>query len=289
MSSREHPKHDQAEALAPPHPVGRRLRSAFIKFATHFPYNAKVCLNGHHYAQQQAHAAGITFPSRRSTTASCPPTTQPGSSGSATPSGHERIDTFRPADRTAGYRYDVSILQAEFARTQVLDRSLAGRVFFEEVIRDNLDAGRPDRVSLIFARHLIKTTRGGFGPGWSTTACSRRCTSTTSTPRSSSTTSSTAPFGPRPRSTTRATSGSANASTTFPHSGRSASWPTVACWRPNASAVTPPRGDDVYDQACRPKPSATNGSPGCAWMRSGRRCCCRHWSCSACCPTGSPP
>ena len=51
----------------------------------------------------------------------------------------------------------------------------------------------------------------------------------------------------------------------------------------------PPRGDDVYDQACRPKPSATNGSPGCAWMRSGRRCCCRHWSCSACCPTGSPP
>jgi hypothetical protein len=101
-------------------------------------------------------------------------------------------------------------LQAEFARIQVLDRSLAGRVFFEEVIRDNLDAGRPDRVSLIFARHLIKTTRGGFGPGCSTTACSRRCTSTTSTPRSSSTTSSTAPFGPRPRSTTRATSGSAH-------------------------------------------------------------------------------
>src|SRR6266498_3301618 len=100
MSSREHPKHDQAEALAPPHPVGRRLRSAFIKFATHFPYNAKVCLNGHHYAQQQAHAAGITFPSRRSTTASCPPTTQPGSSGSATTSGHERIDTFSPADGT---------------------------------------------------------------------------------------------------------------------------------------------------------------------------------------------
>jgi hypothetical protein len=33
----------------------------FSKFATYFPYNAKVCLNGHHYAQQQAHATGIAF------------------------------------------------------------------------------------------------------------------------------------------------------------------------------------------------------------------------------------
>jgi hypothetical protein len=33
----------------------------FIKFATYFPYNAKVCLNGHHFAQQQAHAAVIAF------------------------------------------------------------------------------------------------------------------------------------------------------------------------------------------------------------------------------------
>jgi hypothetical protein len=37
----------------------------------------------------------------------------------------------------------VSILQAEFSLTQVLDRPLTGRVFFEEVIRENLDLGRP--------------------------------------------------------------------------------------------------------------------------------------------------
>jgi hypothetical protein len=29
---------------------------------------------------------------------------------------------FPPRDRAAGYRYDLSILQAEFSRTQVLDR-----------------------------------------------------------------------------------------------------------------------------------------------------------------------
>jgi hypothetical protein len=38
----------------------------------------------------------------------------------------------------------VSILQAKFSLTQVLDRPQTGRVFFEEVIRENLDIRRPD-------------------------------------------------------------------------------------------------------------------------------------------------
>ena len=36
----------------------------------------------------------------------------------------------------------------------MLDKPVTGRIFFEQVIRDNLDAGRPDQVSLIFDRHL---------------------------------------------------------------------------------------------------------------------------------------
>ena len=40
----------------------------------------------------------------------------------------------------------------------MLDRPISGRVFFEHVIRDNLDAGRPGQVSLIFNRRL--RTRG---------------------------------------------------------------------------------------------------------------------------------
>ncbi len=55
-----------------------------------------------------------------------------------------------------------SILQAEFSLTQVLDRPLSGRVFFEEVIRDNLDIGRPDQVSLIFERRVSRRTPGRF-------------------------------------------------------------------------------------------------------------------------------
>ena len=59
---------------------------------------------------------------------------------------------FPPRDRAAGYRYQLSILQAEFSLTQVLDQPVTGRIFFEEVIRENLDIGRPSQVSLVFDR-----------------------------------------------------------------------------------------------------------------------------------------
>jgi hypothetical protein len=73
---------------------------------------------------------------------------------------------FTAADRAAGYRYDISILQAEFSLTQMLDKPVSGRVFFEQVIRDNLDIGRPDQVGLVFDRRIFrgrqKPTPGRF-------------------------------------------------------------------------------------------------------------------------------
>jgi hypothetical protein len=63
-------------------------------------------------------------------------------------------------------RYDISVLQAEFSLTQMLDRPLAGRVFFEVVVRENIDLGRPDRVSLIFERDdlgRVEADGGGLG------------------------------------------------------------------------------------------------------------------------------
>lgn len=69
---------------------------------------------------------------------------------------------FPAKDRKAGFRYEISILQAEFARTQVFDRPVSGRVFFEQVIRENLDIGRPDHVQLIFDRRISRRTPGCF-------------------------------------------------------------------------------------------------------------------------------
>jgi hypothetical protein len=148
----------------------------FIKFATYFPYNAKVALNGNEWAKRQAAKAGIGFEPLDNGFASCEDPTR--LQRLCDRLDDKRIDRFvrkwltrlphpfTAADRRAGYRYDISILQAEFSLTQVLDRPLAGRVFFEEVIRDNVDLGRPDRVSLIFDRRIIRrgkrTTPGRF-------------------------------------------------------------------------------------------------------------------------------
>ncbi len=144
----------------------------FIKFCTYFPYTAKVCINGHHWAQQQAAKAGLVFERMDNAFGACedPDALQ----AICDRLGPDEIDAFvrkwlarlphpfTAADRAAGYRYDISVLQAEFSLTQVLDRPLAGRVFFEDVIRHNLDAGRPDQVSLTFGRRIPKATLKRF-------------------------------------------------------------------------------------------------------------------------------
>jgi hypothetical protein len=62
------------------------------------------------------------------------------------------------ADRAAGYRHRLSIWQLEMSLTQVFTRPIYGRHFFETVIRDNLDQGRPDRVSLLFPTRFTRRT-----------------------------------------------------------------------------------------------------------------------------------
>jgi hypothetical protein len=65
---------------------------------------------------------------------------------------------FAARDRAAGYRYDLSILQAEFSLTQIWENAHHGRCFFEQVIRENIDLGRPEKVQVIFGRKLQKKT-----------------------------------------------------------------------------------------------------------------------------------
>src|SRR6516225_2054781 len=144
----------------------------FLKFCTSFPYNAKLCINGHEYVKRQLAKEGIAFEALDNGILSCadPKRLQQlcdGLSGAKIDAllrkGLARLPhPFTDQDRRAGYRYDVSILQAEFSLTQVLDRPLTGRIFFEEVICENLDSGRPDQVQLIFGRRVTSQTPGRF-------------------------------------------------------------------------------------------------------------------------------
>jgi hypothetical protein len=152
--------------------VDRDFGPFFIKFCSYFPYNGKVCLNGNEWAKRQAARAGIAFEALDNGFLSCDD--PKALNRLCRRLGPTQIDAlvrkwlrilphpFTAADRRAGYRYDISVLQAEFSLTQTLDRPLSGRVFFEEVIRENLDLGRPDKVSLIFERRVGRTTPGRF-------------------------------------------------------------------------------------------------------------------------------
>ena len=53
-------------------------------------------------------------------------------------------------DRDAGYWWELSMRQIEVSRTLVFDAPRRARGFFEALVADNLDLGRPDIVELIF-------------------------------------------------------------------------------------------------------------------------------------------
>lgn len=144
----------------------------FLKFCSYFPYNAKLCINGHEYLKRQLAKRGVRFEALDNGIKSCadPQLLQKLSDGLTA----EKMDRllrkwlrrlphpFPAPDRAAGYRYQLSILQAEFSLTQVLDHPVTGRVFFEEVIRENLDIGRPSQVSLVFDRKISRRTPSRF-------------------------------------------------------------------------------------------------------------------------------
>jgi hypothetical protein len=69
---------------------------------------------------------------------------------------------FTEADIKAGYGYDLAFRQFEVSDTCVFDRPQAGRMWFEGVIRDHLDVGRPDQIALIFHRRVNCRTPGRF-------------------------------------------------------------------------------------------------------------------------------
>ncbi len=140
----------------------------FLKFCSYFPYNAKLCINGHEYLKRQLTKRGVAYQSLDNGILRCADPERMQRLADTLTAG--KVDAllrkwlarlphpFADGDRRQGIRYDISILQAEFALTQVFDRPAQGRVFFEEVVRENLDMGRPDHVQLIFDRRVNRRT-----------------------------------------------------------------------------------------------------------------------------------
>jgi len=139
-----------------------QMGPGFIKICTYFPYPVKAWVNGHEWAKRQALAAGIGFTALSNGFASCDD-----------PARLQQIcDRFGPgtvqvwferwmariplplgdADRDAGYWRELSMRQIETSRTLVFDDDVHARAFFEALLCDNMDLGRPENVELLFRR-----------------------------------------------------------------------------------------------------------------------------------------
>jgi hypothetical protein len=141
---------------------------AFLKFGTYVPYPIKLCLNGHEWVKQQLRRANVAFDSLDNGFLACPDPTR--LQAICDRLGPADVQTFfdrwtarlpapvTPADRAAGYTHRLALQQVEVSLTQVFARPVQGRHFFEAVIRENLDLGRPDRVGLLFPHRITRKT-----------------------------------------------------------------------------------------------------------------------------------
>jgi len=130
-----------------------------------------IYLNAHEWAKRQAAREGIEFKPLDNGFASCEDAQALAAiCGSLT---EREIESFfsrwtralpSPFTNTerGRYRYRLSVRQIEMSDTRVFDRPAAGRAWFEQTIRDQLDLGRPDKVQIIFDRTITSRTPGRF-------------------------------------------------------------------------------------------------------------------------------
>ncbi|MBI2983010.1 MAG: hypothetical protein HYY42_02305 [Chloroflexi bacterium] len=137
---------------------------ACIQISSYAPYAAQLWCNGHERAKRELLARGIAFEPLRNGFRSCadPAALQQVCDG-IDPADVEAL--FRrwmdmiplpltAADREAGYDWQLSMRQIEFARTLVLDRPAQGRAFFADVAREGLGLGGRSEIAFLFARQI---------------------------------------------------------------------------------------------------------------------------------------
>jgi hypothetical protein len=157
-----------------------QMGPGFIKICTYFPYPVKAWVNGHEWAKQQARKLGLGFAELSNGFASCEDAALLQRICDSFGPGHVQAWFDRwmariplpldAADRDAGFWWELSMRQVETSRTLVFDDDAHARAFFEALLCDNMDLGRPENVELLFRRgqRLGRPTAPPPGGGFKT-------------------------------------------------------------------------------------------------------------------------
>jgi hypothetical protein len=145
---------------------------AFWKTNAYAPFPIWLWLNGHEWAKRQMEKGGVAYQALDNGFLSCRDPEFLQQRCDQLGSGAVRDffwrwywrlpSPFTKQDLDAGYVYELAFRQFEVSDTVIFDRPQAGRAWFEGVIRDHLDVGRPDQVALIFQRRINRCTPGPF-------------------------------------------------------------------------------------------------------------------------------
>jgi hypothetical protein len=145
---------------------------AFIKVCTYCPWPIKVWVNGHEWAKRQCVKAGLAFTELTNGFASCsdPVMLQaicdrlgPGAINVFFQRWLHRLPLpLAAGDRDGGYWWELSMAQIEISRTIAFTQPRYARGFFEALVADNLDLGRPDTLEIVFDRQVRKDTVSEF-------------------------------------------------------------------------------------------------------------------------------
>ena len=152
--------------------VDETFGPSFVKVCAYFPYPVKIWLNGHEYAKRKAAAAGVGFAALANGFAATDDpealqdicdTLTAGTIGGFCERWWARLPLPLTAqDRANGYWWDIAMRQVEVSRTIVFDAPRHARGFFEALLVDNLDLGRPEEMAIVFARRVRTDPPGGY-------------------------------------------------------------------------------------------------------------------------------
>ncbi len=144
----------------------KQFGPSFIKLCSYAPFSIRVWLNGHEWLKKQLQKENIAYCDLDNGILSCENEIRLQQIADSLSSDdiqayfdrwiHKLPSPFTETDKRAGYGYNLSIMQLEVSKTEVFDRPIHGRQFFESVMKDNLDLGRPEKMQLIFNKRIPK-------------------------------------------------------------------------------------------------------------------------------------